>query len=110
MRVRKTFAALAVVAVGLAMVGSSGAALKPRSVHAAASKQKGGTVTWAEPPAATPNYIFPLSSPQYSTVNNIAQFQYLMFRPLYMFGSPQSTSPTLDLNLSLAAAPKFNSG
>jgi peptide/nickel transport system substrate-binding protein len=73
------------------------------------TKVSGGVVTWAEPPSATPNYIFPFMTSQYSTVDNISQFQYLLYRPLYMFGSPDSNSPTLDTALSLAPAPMYNS-
>jgi len=71
------------------------------------TKVSGGVATFAEPPSATPNYIFPFESAQYDTVNNVSQFQYLMYRPLYMFGAPASTSVTLNAPLSLGDAPTY---
>src|ERR1039458_7797108 len=44
------------------------------------------TLTFAEMPGASPNYIFPYASCLYDSPNNIGQFQQLMFRPLYWFG------------------------
>jgi peptide/nickel transport system substrate-binding protein len=69
---------------------------------------KGGIATFAEGPAATPNYIFPIMSLKYFSVANISQFQYLMFRPLYWFG----TDGTVKLNtkLSLAYPPVYSDG
>ena len=37
------------------------------------------------------------------SVNNINQFQYLMYRPLYWFGN--GSTPNLNPSLSLAAQP-----
>ncbi|HWD08612.1 MAG TPA: ABC transporter substrate-binding protein [Actinomycetota bacterium] len=51
------------------------------------TKTTGGVVTWAEAPSATPNYIFPIASSSYFSVANLAQFQVLMYRPLYWFGN-----------------------
>ncbi len=68
----------------------------------------GGTVYWAEAPAATPNYIFPFASLAYFSVANLTQFQYLMYRPLYWFGQVTSPAPTVNYDLSLAAAPVWS--
>lgn len=73
------------------------------------TKTTGGTAIFAEPPSATPNYIFPFETSQYDTVNNVSQFQYLLYRPLYMFGSPLTQSTQLDTSLSLAAEPTYSS-
>jgi peptide/nickel transport system substrate-binding protein len=43
-------------------------------------------VTYAEQPGAAPNYIFWLTPGQDFSVANNDQFQYLMWRPLYVFG------------------------
>jgi peptide/nickel transport system substrate-binding protein len=112
MRSTKAIAAIgAAVAIGaLSLVGVAGATASPKSSSAHATKQNGGVVRWAEPPGATPNYIFPFDSSAVSSVNNISQLQYLLYRPLYMFGAAQSTSPGLDIGLSLAAAPAFSKG
>jgi peptide/nickel transport system substrate-binding protein len=68
---------------------------------------KGGVATWAEPPGAAPNYIFPINSCCYS-VSNVQDFQYLMYRPLYWFGN--GAQPTLDPALSLAGTPVYSDG
>src|ERR1700684_3515235 len=44
------------------------------------------TITFAEGPGASPNWIFPYTGFLYDNVANINQFQQLMYRPLYFFG------------------------
>ena len=65
------------------------------------------TITWAEPPQSPPNYIFPFMSLAFFTVYNSESFQWLMYRPLYWFGD--GATPNLNLSLSLAAQPTYNS-
>lgn len=79
-------------------------AAQPAAVH------KGGTAYWALPPKTTPDWIFPFASLQFFSVTNLAQFQYLMYRPLYFFGAPRSSSPNVDYPLSLARAPVWSNG
>jgi peptide/nickel transport system substrate-binding protein len=88
----------------LAACGSSSTATS--TARAAAKKVAGGTVTWAEAPNATPNYIFPLAAFQYFSVANLSQFQELMYRPLYWFG--KAGKPVLNEGLSLADPPVFS--
>ena len=64
------------------------------------------TVTFAEGPLAAPDYIFPLASLKHFSVANLMQFQYLMYRPLYWFGT--SGQVHLNQNLSLAEPPQFS--
>jgi peptide/nickel transport system substrate-binding protein len=64
------------------------------------------TITFAEAPGQSPNYIFPFASCLYDASNNIGQFQQLMFRPLYWFGVGPSASESPAL--SLAAQPLYN--
>ena len=45
------------------------------------------TATYAEAAQTPPNYIFPFMSLAFFSVNNINQFQQLMYRPLYWFGN-----------------------
>jgi peptide/nickel transport system substrate-binding protein len=66
------------------------------------------SATWAELPMATPNFILPYYPAQLCTVNNIEQFQFLMYRPLYFFG--QGSTPNLNTSLSLADAPTYSGG
>lgn len=65
----------------------------------------GGTVTWAEQPSNWPVFIFPFTPPDQISITNVNYFQYLMYRPLYWYGSP--TSPTLNKTLSLADKPVY---
>jgi peptide/nickel transport system substrate-binding protein len=66
------------------------------------------SATWAEAPQATPNYILPYYPAQLCSVNNVEQFQFLMYRPLYWFG--KGTSPNLNTSLSLGTTPTFSNG
>jgi peptide/nickel transport system substrate-binding protein len=72
------------------------------------TKLTGGKAVWAEPPNATPNYIFPLTSGGYFSVSNLSQFQFLMYRPLYWFG--ENGTVKLNSSLSLAQDPVYSNG
>ncbi len=104
---RKTIGglALAVASITVLAACSSSSSSSP-STSASGTPAAGGTATWAELPATTPNYIFPFTSSAYFSVANISQFQFLMYRPLYWFGD--GVSPTLNQSLSLADPPTFN--
>ncbi len=65
----------------------------------------GGTATYALPPNTTPNYIFPFMPGQYFTQVNTGNLQYLMYRPLYWFGT--NGLPYLNKQLSLAQPPAY---
>ena len=96
-----TLAAMSLMLIGIA--GSAGAS----SIPTGGTKTSGGTVRWAEPPGTPPTYIFPFMSSSTESVDNISQFQYLMYRPLYMFGFPGKNSTTLNPTLSLASLPTY---
>ena len=68
----------------------------------------GGTAYFAEPPGGNPNYIFPFAPFRYFSVDNLSQFQMLMYRPLYWFGN--GSNPTINLSDSLAKYPTFSNG
>ena len=70
--------------------------------------QSGGTATFAELPATTPNYIFPFTSSAYISVSNLNLFQYLMYRPLYWYGN--GAQPTVNTTKSLANVPVWSNG
>jgi peptide/nickel transport system substrate-binding protein len=60
----------------------------------------------AEPPATTPNYIWPYTpSADFSDINT-DDLQYLMYRPLYWFGV--NGQPVVNNSLSVANPPMFN--
>jgi len=67
-----------------------------------------GTITFAEAPGANPNYIFPYMGCSFFSVDNINQFQELMYRPLYWFGLKGSSAYVP--SLSTGNGPKFSNG
>jgi peptide/nickel transport system substrate-binding protein len=85
-----------------------GVAIVAPSASATVAAGPSGTITFAEAPAASPNFIFPYMGCAYASVNNINQFQSLMFRPLYWFGL--GASATFQPSLSLASRPVFSRG
>jgi len=105
----RTGHALVLAAAGallLAACGSSSTSSPTATTRApSASVVRGGTVTWAESPGAPPNFILPYTPGSYASANNGAQFQVLMYRPLYWFGN--GSSATLNTALSLASIPHY---
>ena len=79
--------------------------LPPRVPPAGGRAVAGGTAYFAEQPETPPDYIFPLVSGQYFTVENTADFQTLVYEPLYWFGDKNSTS--VDYRLSIGNAPVY---
>jgi len=75
----------------------------------AGAKAVGGTATVALPPSVTLSYIFPFTSIANVSSYNVNQFQWLMFRPLYMFGG-NNTSIQVNYPLSPAEAPVYSDG
>jgi peptide/nickel transport system substrate-binding protein len=88
------------VVLGTALIGPSAFATPTPGTSA--------TIAYAEAPGANPNFIFPFLGCAYSSVNNINQFQMLMFRPLYWFGLGASTG--FEPSLSPADAPVLSHG
>ena len=97
-----------VVAVGLIAAGcSSGGSTS--SSGSSGQAVTGGTATVALPAGVTYNYIFPFYPVTYASVYNL-QFQYLLVRPLYIFGNNTSTSVGINYPLSVADAPTYSNG
>jgi peptide/nickel transport system substrate-binding protein len=72
---------------------------------------KGGTASVALPAGITYNWIFPFYAITNASVYNSQQFQWLMFRPLYMFGNNTNSDVLINYPLSPANQPKYtNSG
>ena len=84
---------VALVAVGLVISSSS------HKTPAAASS----TISFAEGPGASPNWIFPYMSCTYFSVSNINAFINEMYRPVYWFGL--GASATVVPSLSVANLP-----
>ena len=107
-RRRMTSAALALAmaaAPGLAACSSGGAA---SSSGRGGKAVEGGTAYFAEQPLQTPTYIFPLVSGADYSVENTADFQTLLYPPLYWYGDRGTTSA--DYPLSIGDAPVYSDG
>jgi peptide/nickel transport system substrate-binding protein len=99
--------AVACAVFALAVVGTSAASpSKVQKAHAVQSvRAPSGTITYASPPGAPPDYIFPMMPGADFSVSNF-QFIYDMFRPLYWFGLGQT--PDLNPTVSLAYEPVYS--
>ncbi len=94
-----------VVALGAVLLLSAcGAAAARPGRRTAAS----GTVSFAQPVASVPNYIFPMTPAADFTGQNVLELQYLLWRPLYWFGN--HGRPVFDEQLSLALPPVYSNG
>jgi peptide/nickel transport system substrate-binding protein len=89
------------VALAVAAAGCGGSSSNATS--SGGTPIKGGTAVFAEPPADTPNYIFPFTSSEFISITNLNDFGYLLYRPLYWFAN--GTQPTVNYSLSLANPP-----
>ena len=104
----KTFSGLAVAVASIIALGAcSSTSSSSGSSSATGTPVSGGTATFAELPATTPNYIFPFTSSAYISVSNTDLFQYLLYRPLYWFGT--GNQPTVNTTNSLANLPVWSS-
>jgi peptide/nickel transport system substrate-binding protein len=98
-------AAAALTAAGCSSGGSS----TPSSTSSGGAV-KGGTATIALPPGTTYNWAFPFYAITNASVYNDQQFEWLMYRPLYMFGNNTDTSVSINYALSPAGAPVYSNG
>jgi peptide/nickel transport system substrate-binding protein len=69
---------------------------------------RGGTAYFAEQPLQTPTYIFPLISGENFTGENTADFQTLLYQPLYWYGDKDN--PQIDYPLSIGNPPVYTDG
>jgi peptide/nickel transport system substrate-binding protein len=107
-RRKRRFAGMAAVATAALLAAACSSSSPPPSSSSGA-KVTGGTATWAELPGSQPNYIWPFTPiTNYSTYNSQG-FQWLMYRPLYMFGG-NNTAISVNYPLSLASAPVYSNG
>jgi peptide/nickel transport system substrate-binding protein len=89
-----------------------GAVTQPGSVGAipAAGTPSGtaGSITYALPPGAVPNWILPMPTSAFNSVYNVFNFEWQMWPPMYY--APDGSTPTVDPSLSVANAPTFSNG
>ena len=79
------------------LVGGIGA------VPARSGTPHSGTVSFAEPPGATPTWILPITTSAANSVYTVLSFGYEMWRPLYW--QVKGASATIDPTMSLARPP-----
>ena len=97
-----------VAAAGLAIAGC-GSSGTPGKASTGGAAVKGGTATVALPAGVTYNYILPFYPVTEASVYNL-QFQYLLFRPLYLFGNNSDNSVSINYPLSPASPPVYSNG
>src|ERR1700729_752331 len=102
-------AVTAAVALTAAACSSSGTSSSSGSGTSGAAV-KGGTASVALPAGVTYSWIFPFYAITNASVYNDEQFQFLMYRPLYMFGGSNNTSVSVNYPLSPADAPVYSDG
>jgi peptide/nickel transport system substrate-binding protein len=79
------------------------------SIPAATGSPKAGqTISVAQPPGATPTWIFPITPGANGSVYTAFVFQSNMWRPLYF--SPVGTQQKIDPTLSLGNTPTWSNG
>jgi peptide/nickel transport system substrate-binding protein len=93
---RRRGALLAAILVVLALV----AACTSSSGGNKSAGAKAKSVTFAEQPGSTPNYIFPLLPPSNCTTANLPEFEYMMWRPLVWLGHGQQLTIDADKSMS----------
>jgi peptide/nickel transport system substrate-binding protein len=74
---------------------------------ASGTPQKGGTITYPIEAGSQPTYIMPVTPAADGSVYN-ADFQYLLYRPLYW--TPVGNRPIINTALSLASVPTYSNG
>jgi peptide/nickel transport system substrate-binding protein len=102
-KVRSRVAAAGVAALAVVAAGCSSSSAPSSS---GTTPVKGGTAVWAEQPSSPPTYIFPYVNSQNISNLNLFDFQYLMYRPLYWFGT--GDKPTVNYAISVANAPTIS--
>ncbi|MGB6457798.1 MAG: ABC transporter substrate-binding protein [Streptosporangiaceae bacterium] len=111
-RRRKKVGLAGVAAVGAAALLAAGcsSAGAPASSSSGGTPVSGGTATIAMQAGVTDNWIFPFYAITNSSVYVDQQFQWLMYRPLYMFGNNTGSSVSINYPLSPADAPVYSNG
>jgi peptide/nickel transport system substrate-binding protein len=97
--------AVALIAAGCGSSGTSNS-----SSGSSGAAVKGGTASVALPAGVTYSWIFPFYAITNASVYNDEQFQFLMYRPLYMFGGNNNTSVSVNYPLSPADPPVYSNG
>jgi peptide/nickel transport system substrate-binding protein len=104
MQIRRKFRLLAFIGVACSLVLAACGSSSSPSGSSAGARVNGGTATVAlNQTEGVFDYILPLLSFDYDTGANVTYSQYLMWRPLYWFGSPGHVG--VNISESLADPP-----
>jgi peptide/nickel transport system substrate-binding protein len=103
-------AGVVAAAAAAALVAGCASTTSPSSSSSGGTPITGGTASVALPPGITYNWIFPFYSITNASVYNDEQFQWLLYRPLYMFGNNTNNSVAINYPLSPADAPVYSNG
>jgi peptide/nickel transport system substrate-binding protein len=91
---------------------ASGAVTPPGAIGSVPAQATGtehaGTITWAEQPGATPNWILPVVPSSSNTVFNNFSFIWMMWRPLIW--TVDGVQPIVDPSMSIANTPVYSNG
>jgi peptide/nickel transport system substrate-binding protein len=106
---RRLIVAVAFVAASALMLAacSSSAIADANAIGQRPIERLGGTVKWAETAGSSPNYISPLDPGNDMTVDNLSQFQNLLYKPLFVSNYDE---PTMNYSRSIANTPVFSDG
>ncbi|MGB6453711.1 MAG: ABC transporter substrate-binding protein [Streptosporangiaceae bacterium] len=108
-RSRLRMAGVAGIAAG-ALLAAGCSAASTSSNSSSGAPVKGAVATYPNINGAGANAIFPMEGSQFYSVTNYELFQYLMVRPLYVFGGNSNTSISVDYALSPADQPAYENG
>jgi peptide/nickel transport system substrate-binding protein len=81
-------------------------AQREQAAAAGAEPKRGGVATWACAPGFPPAVIFPFTPPERIGTRNLFEFQMLMYRTLYYFGT--DGTPQVDYANSIAEPPAWS--
>jgi peptide/nickel transport system substrate-binding protein len=109
-RRRLRLAAVAVVGAVAMVAAACSSSSSPSSSSSSGAAVRGGTVTYALPAGVTISWVFPFYAITNAGVYNDNQFQWLMYRNLYMFGANSTTNVTVNYPLSPADPPLYENG
>ncbi len=108
---RRTVRVAGIAGVAAAALLAAGcAASSTPSTTSSSTSVKGAVATLANITGDGANCIFQLEGTQCYSGTNYEDFEYLMVRPLYMFGGNSNTSVSINYPLSPADAPVYSNG
>jgi peptide/nickel transport system substrate-binding protein len=101
---------VAIAASALIAAACSSGTNSSSSTGTTGPKAQGGTAVIALPSGITQTWIWPFYAITNASVYNDNWFQYLMYRPLYMFGANDLSTVTINYPLSPADPPVYTNG